>query len=86
MSGYNCQFITLAKGIEQKLPKSVSGLMSIGYSPFSYNKIVKIVSGKIEPIADPWWDSNISIRLDEEGYLYLTQTGWGSMTFRISSL
>ena len=30
LSGYGCQFINLRKGIEQKLPDSVSGLVSIG--------------------------------------------------------
>lgn len=89
LSGYNCQFITLTIGVEQKLPNAVTGLISISYSPFSYNKIVKITPSPnkiIEEVANPWWNSNLSLRLDEEGYLYLTQTRWNSMTFRISSL
>lgn len=40
----------------------------------------------IEILTEPWWSKNLSLRLGEEGYLYLTQTGWDSMTFRISSL
>ena len=89
LSGYSCQFITLAKNVEQKIPMALTGLISISYSPFSYKKIVKITPSPnktIEEVANPWWNSNLSLRLDEEGYLYLTQTGWGSMTFRISSL
>lgn len=89
MSGYSCQIITLTNGIEQRLPSALTGLISIGYSPFSYNKIVKITPAPnraIETLTEPWWNSKISLRLDEEGYLYLTQTNWESMTFRISSL
>lgn len=87
LSGYNCQFITLVKNVEQKLPYSVTGLISIGYSPFLYNKILKIgTGGAIEHVTSPWWNSNISFRTDSAGYLYITQTGWESMKFRVSSL
>ncbi len=124
LSGYGCQFINLRKGIEQKLPDSVTGLVSIGYSPFNYNKVVKIkpvqqgieqklpdsVTGlvsigyspfnynkvvKIKPVQQgtdieeltwPWWGGSLSLRLDDEGYLYLKQTMWDSMIFRVTSL
>lgn len=90
LSGYGCQFINLRKGIEQKLPDSVTGLVSIGYSPFNYNKVVKIKPVQqgtdIEELTWPWWGGSLSLRLDGEGYLYLKQTMWDSMIFRVTSL
>lgn len=87
-SGYNCQYITLEKGIEQKLPISVTGVISIGYSPFSYNKVVKIPSATttIEIIEDSWWGNKLSLRKDEEGDIYLTQNLWDSQRLRITSI
>lgn len=90
LSGYGCQFINLRKGIEQKLSDSVSGLVSIGYSPFNYNKVVIIKPVQqgtdIEELTQPWWGSSLSLRLDGEGYLYLKQTMWDSMILRVTSL
>ena len=88
LSGYNCQFMTLNKGIEQQLPISVSGVISIGYSPYSYNKIVKVSSANlsVETIADSWWGDELSVRVDDEGKIFLKQTQWNSQKLRIVSL
>lgn len=88
LSGYNCQFMTLDRGIEQQLPIPVSGVISIGYSPYSYNKIVKVSSTNItvETIADPWWGNSISVRIDDEGKIFLKQTQWDSQKLRIVSI
>lgn len=87
LSGYNCQFVTFKQNEEQKLPEKMTGLVSIWYSPFQFNKVVLIKSGgTIESIAEPWYNNSISLRVDDDGNVYLKQTAWPSMKFRIACL
>lgn len=88
LSGYNCQFVAFKQSEEQKLPEKCTGLVSIGYSPFQFNKVVLInpKNKTIESIAEPWWNGGVSLRVDDEGEVYLTQTSWPSMRFRIACL
>lgn len=87
LSGYNCQFMTFKKNVEQQLQSNINGLVSIGYSPFQFNKVVLINrDGTIESISEPWWNQHISIRIDNDGNVYMTQSGWESMRLRIACL
>ena len=87
LAGFNCQFITLKKGIEVELPVGVSGVVSFAYSPFVLNKVVKIIPTleTTESIIDSWWGNELNIRVSD-GIIYLTQTLWDDIELRVISL